>query len=136
MMENSMYPEYPNQPQVQLPYVQPSKWVKFAGVVQIIFGILSTLTIIGAGNGIPMIFAGRRLIKGFENAKNYSTSGDPNQLAEMIGHYHRFFHIFGILNLISIICMVLYFLGIIALIIFGVYSGFQEWERDFPPSVF
>ncbi|MGA2297004.1 MAG: DUF5362 domain-containing protein [FCB group bacterium] len=93
-----------------------SKDMHFLGIIAIIYGIMSCLTIIGAAIGIPYIFAGMRLKESAEAFKNYVNINDQNILQQALEKQERFFYIMKILTIIGLVILGLYIIFIIAMI--------------------
>lgn len=93
--------------------VKMSKDMNFLGIMAIIGGAISCITIVGAALGIPVIFAGMRLRESSDAFKNYSYNNDPVFLHQAIEKQSRFFFIYKVLILIYLAIIALYILVII-----------------------
>lgn len=122
--------------------LKPSRWIQFLSISILILGGFSCLTVVGAIIGVPMIFAGLRLQKGYKSFIQYSETGNANAMFETIENYHKFFKIFGIISLVHIIFFALYFIVIIVAITFGLteyLDNIQNQEvvpKSFSPENF
>ncbi len=83
------------------------KDMNFLGVIAVIYGILSCLSIIGAVVGIPIIFAGMRMRESSDYYKAYSQSKDMSILTSAVERQERFLYIFKIAAIIGIILLAL-----------------------------
>ncbi|TAL66869.1 MAG: hypothetical protein EPN82_16560 [Bacteroidetes bacterium] len=93
--------------------VKMSRDMNFLGIIAIIGGAISCITIIGAAIGIPVIFAGMRLRESSDAFKSYSYNNDPMFLHQAIEKQSRFFFIYKVLILIYLVLIGLYILIII-----------------------
>lgn len=109
--------------------IQPSGWVKTMGIVSIIFGGISCLSIFGAIFGVPMIIAGLKLLEAHKQMAAFANTNDQNQLAFAIQNYHKYFKITGIIWLISVILTILSLVFTVAMFVilgaqfFTAFSG-------------
>lgn len=86
--------------------------MKFVSIFIILYGVLYSLTIIGAIFGIPMIISGIRLK---DSADSYNTfiHGDDNTfLLRAFSHQQKFFFITKVLIILAIILLLLYVFSI------------------------
>ncbi|MCK5739830.1 DUF5362 domain-containing protein [bacterium] len=120
MEQTAATPENPTKMTLQAGYIMPkmSGDMRFVGMISIIYGALSSITIIGAVFGIPMIFAGLRLREAADYFTNFSKNSDPILLQNAFERQSRFFNIIKVLIIISLIFFVAY---ILVMIIFGGY---------------
>lgn len=110
--------------QVVAPLYERRGWIKLLGVLSIIYGAFSCLSIFGAIWGIPLIFAGVNM---FQAASAYD-EGFPHhsgQLREASQKLATAFLIQGIVALIFLILGVLYILFIILMLIGIAGAGIQ-----------
>ena len=95
-------------------------WLKFLGILSIIYGALYALTIVGIIFAWMPIWVGIIMVKAGGLAGAFSDTGDPATLVGYTGRLKTLFTIAGIVTLISIA------LGIIGAIIgaaVGLFSG-------------
>jgi len=95
------------------------KDMKFVGLFSIIYGILSSLTIVGALFGIPTIFIGMRLRDAAMEFERYLMTNDIQAIFSGFERQQRAFFIQKVMIIATIVFFVLYF----ALIIFLFTSG-------------
>ncbi len=91
-------------------------WLKFLGIMMIIFGVLMCLTCYGLLLGWLPIWLGVLLLQSGNLVTLASANAARNELVPMMQKLRSFFMIQGILVLISV---VLLFAGFIAMAIFG-----------------
>lgn len=96
------------------------KWAKIYSILIIIQGALSCLTIIGAIVGVPYILAGVRYHKSAQSLERSLLIGDESSVTASFYELSRGVRIMGILLLIGMILMILYFVFITVLLIAGV----------------
>ena len=95
-------------------------WLKFLGILSIIYGALYALTIVGIVFAWMPIWLGIVMAKAGGRAGDYAERGDSESLAGYTKQLKTLFTVMGIVTLISIA------LGIIAAIVglaVGVFSG-------------
>ena len=97
--------------------------MRFIGLIQIIFGAIYCLSIIGAVVGVPLIFVGIRLRESAENYQAYLIGRTPNLLDSALERQGRAFAIFKILAIVGIVMMVLMFIVYFLVIVFYVMSA-------------
>jgi len=95
---------------------QMVSYMRFIGIITIIYGALSCLGIITAIIGIPIIFMGVRMREAAVNFEKYSSTGDFGDLASAVERQKRFFFIQFVLTIIGLVLMVIYIIVIIAMI--------------------
>ena len=81
---------------------QSAGWIKFLGVVQLIYGILTAITLVG----ILWIWLGLVLIKVANNLR-LAKEGDDESLVEASQNLSTFFTVWGIIALLGIAIIVL-----------------------------
>ena len=89
-------------------------WLKFLGVMTLIYGIGTALTLIGIVIAWLPIWMGVLLIQAASKADYYANYGDTRSIAEFTGKIKTYFVIQGILILITLIGM------IVSLMVFGI----------------
>lgn len=83
------------------------KHMKVIAILNITFGIINCLTIVGAIFGVPTLIMGLRLKDAANNFNYYLQSQDDNYLKEAIINQAKFFKINYILIIIGLIFVVL-----------------------------
>jgi len=90
--------------------------MKFVGILTIISGAISCLTIIGAAIGIPYIFAGIRLKDSAATFESYAVSADAGRLKIALELQAKYFRILKILILVGLGLAALYVLFLIVIV--------------------
>ena len=118
MVQNAATSEKPAVMTSQTGYIMPKMIsdMRFVGLISIIYGALTSITIIGALFGIPMIFAGMRLREAADHFHYFSSDQDPLLLQNALERQSRFFNIVKVLIIISLIFLAVY---ILVLVTFG-----------------
>jgi hypothetical protein len=93
--------------------VSMSGWLKFLGIINIIWGAFSAISIIGIIFAWLPIWLGVVLLQAASSATHANLSNDPNDLAEMIAKLRMYFIIQAVLVIVGISTV------IIGVIIFG-----------------
>ncbi len=89
--------------------------MKFVGMFSIIYGAITSLSIIGALMGVPLIFVGVRMRDAADYFQAYQMTKDRTALINAFDAQAKFFRITKILIIVSIILMIGYFIMIISL---------------------
>jgi len=87
--------------------------MKFMGMFQIIYGTLTSLTIIGAIFGIPMLISGLRLREAADELNTFRRTNSTDALRRGFELQGKFFNIQKIIILIGIAIFVIYILAIV-----------------------
>ncbi len=91
---------------------QSAGWIKFLGVLQLIYGILTAITLVG----ILWIWLGLVLIKAANNLR-MAKQGDEEALVEASSNLSTFFTVWGIVGLIGII------VAVVVLVVWLIFAG-------------
>ncbi len=83
--------------------------MSFVGLFSIIYGALTSLSIIGAIIGVPMIIAGLRLREAADNFRDYHRQGDSLALDRALERQKTYFTITKWIIIIALALMVLSF---------------------------
>ena len=89
--------------------------MKFVGMFSIIYGAITSLSIIGALMGVPLIFVGVRMRDAADYFQAYQMTKDRTALINAFDAQAKFFKITKILIIVSIILMISYFIVVISL---------------------
>lgn len=109
------------------PVAAPPKlgfWSNLMATLWIINGALSSITIIGAPIGIPSIIAGAKLLKVASLSKELTVT-DP-KTAELLDNLNSFLKINGLMFIISMGCIILFFLAVIFFGLMGLLFGLDD----------
>ncbi len=99
--------------------------MKFLGMFYIIYGVISSLTIIGAIIGIPLLISGLRLRSAADELNAFHSTNDSNLLRRGFELQGKFFNIHKIMVLVAIIIAVLN----IVVIFFFLGSAISEFTN-------
>jgi hypothetical protein len=90
--------------------------MRFVGIFTIIYGVITSLTILGALIGIPLIFSGMRLRDAAMEYERYLMSNDINAIFSGFERQQRSFFIQKVIIIVSIISFILYFVFLFIII--------------------
>lgn len=93
--------------------------MKFVGMFTIVYGVLTSLSIIGAIIGVPLIFAGLRIREAADEFNAFRLTNDNNSLKRGFEFQGKYFYIQKIIIIVGLILTALYIVGIIA---FGLFA--------------
>jgi hypothetical protein len=93
--------------------VSMSGWLKFLGIINIIWGAVTAISIVGIIFAWLPIWLGVVLLQAASSATHANLSNDPNDLAEMMSKLRMYFIIQGVLIIVSVAAV------IIGIIVFG-----------------
>lgn len=99
--------------EISVPIYMAKGWMKFIGVMSIIYGILMIITIFGIIFCWLPIWIGILLFGAGSKIEYAQTTGDKQQLIESLSKIKTYFTITGIVMLIGII------VGVLSLLVFG-----------------
>jgi hypothetical protein len=87
--------------------------MNFVGIMNIIFGALSCLTIIGAVVGVPQILSGIKLRESCENMDIFMKDGNTSQLKvslKLMGKFYEYTKIYYIVNIVIFGLVILFYI--------------------------
>lgn len=116
-------------PNLQEMIYKMSKDMKFIGIITILSGALSCLTIIGAIIGIPNIIMGIRLKDSADHFQRYSELTNPADLEFAIFKQQSYFFIYKVLALIGIGLFLLMIIFYIVLFVFFFSRGVNFMDQ-------
>ena len=91
--------------------------MKFVGMFTIVYGVLTSLSIVGAVIGVPLIFAGLRIREAADEFNAFRLTNDNNSLRKGFELQGKYFYIQKIIIIVGLVLTALYVIGIV---IFGV----------------
>lgn len=97
----------------QLTFDKMVKDMRFVGIFVIIYGVINCLTIIGALIGVPLIFAGMRMREAAEQFSYFRMTNNAAAMRSGFELQSRYFNIFRILIIVSLILTALYIIFIV-----------------------
>ncbi len=109
------------------------KWAKFRGIMDIIFGILTSLGFITAIIGIPQIIAGVKLLNSVSALRQYIYNGQEQNVITYFEENRKFFLFSGITVIIKLIFTVISLILYISFfaIFMANYTQMPEFEQFF-----
>jgi len=107
------------------PLCNASGWLKLLGVVNIIIGIFYCITIIGLIIGWLPIWIGVTLNRASNSLKAGYEQSNRHEIRSGMSSLALACKIIGVIVIIYLILMALYFLVIIAALLMGVFAGVQ-----------
>lgn len=93
--------------------------MKFVGMFTIVYGVLTSLSIIGAIIGVPLIFAGLRIREAADEFNAFRLTNDNSSLKRGFELQGKYFYIQKIIIIVGLVLTALYIVGIIA---FGLFA--------------
>ncbi len=93
--------------------------MKFVGMFTIVYGVLTSLSIIGAIIGVPLIFAGLRIREAADEFSTFRLTNESTSLKKGFELQGKYFNIQKIIIIVGLILMALYLIGIV---VFGVFA--------------
>lgn len=100
--------------------------MKFVGMFTIVYGVLTSLSIIGAIIGVPLIFAGLRIREAADEFNTFRLTNDNNSLKRGFELQGKYFYIQKIIIIVGLILTALYIIGIIAFGLFA-FSSYSDY---------
>jgi uncharacterized membrane protein HdeD (DUF308 family) len=104
--------------QISQPLARSAGWMKFIGVIMIILGVLTALTIVGIIIAWLPIWIGVLLIKSANKAKSAYNFGYMPDIVESLRALNSYFTIYGVLLILYLIASIVF---IIIAILFGTF---------------
>ncbi len=92
-----------------LPLSMGRGWMKFVGIMSIIQGVFTALTIVGILIAWLPIWLGVLIMQAADAIERAQRSGDASAMKEALGKIKTYFVIQGVLYLVGIVFMLLYF---------------------------
>lgn len=111
---------------LSLPLASGKGWMKFVGIMFIIQGAITAITIIGIVVAWLPIWTGVLLMQASNAIERAQMSGDSSALKESLARLRTYFIIQGVLYLVGIACFVLY------IVFFGAMFAAMMKNGTFP----
>ncbi|MEN8041782.1 MAG: DUF5362 domain-containing protein [Actinomycetota bacterium] len=120
--------QVPTQPAQRIiqPIYESKGWMKFLGILSIVYGVLAALTIVGLVFAWLPIWIGVLLTKSAKKAEEAHRDGNEADAVESLSRIKTMFTIYGVMSIIGLVMTVLYLVVIIGVIASG---GFEEFTR-------
>ncbi len=100
--------------------------MRFVGMFTIVYGVLTSLSIIGAIIGVPLIFAGLRIREAADEFNVFRLTNDNASLKKGFELQGKYFYIQKIIIIVGLILTVLYIIGIVVFGLFA-YSSYGDY---------
>ena len=84
--------------------------MKFMGIVGMVYGVMTCLSLVGAVLGVPIIIASNRFLEAIKILEEYRHSNRPEDMASAFHELGRSFRLMKIVVMITIGMTVLYFI--------------------------
>lgn len=101
--------------------------MRFFAIFYIIYGVLLSLTIVGAIIGIPMIIYHLKLNQSAQSFRKFAESKDFFHLHKAFENQRKFFFFYKILLIVILVLMVIYFIVIGYLLSLGMMNMPQNF---------
>ena len=111
---------------ISLPIHESKGWLKFLGVISIVSGVLTALSLVGIIVAWLPIWMGFLLYQGGSLVEQAYVGGDPEALTASLGKLRTYFTVTGVLALVG-------FIGIGLLLLFGLFGAMAGMQlfQDF-----
>lgn len=97
--------------------------MRFVGWFYIIYGAITSLTIIGAIVGVPLLIGGLRLREAADEFEGYQRNNDFDAIVRGLERQSRFFFIQKVFAILTIVFLVLYIVFLAVIISTGLFMG-------------
>lgn len=114
--------------EVSYPLFSSKGWIKFLGVLMLIYGILMAVSIFGIVIAWLPIWLGVLLWQTGSRIEQAQIVGDKQALIKAQNSLSTYFTVYGVLALIGIIISVVF---IIVFFTTGLFTQFQDFKPDF-----
>ena len=109
--------------EISLPLASAAGWMKFIGIMFIIQGALTAITLIGIIIAWLPIWIGVLLLQSAGAAQRSQLQDDANALIEALSRLKTYFVIQGVLYLVGLVLMIVYFVFFGALVAAMLHSN-------------
>lgn len=100
-------------------------WIKFLGIVMVIYGVLVALSIVGIIIAWLPIWMGVLLIRSAQNAARATALGEKNDLITALQQLNNYFTINGILLIIMLLISLMF---VLAFVLLGLsVESLEQW---------
>jgi len=112
--------------EISLPLASAAGWMKFIGIMFIIQGAITALTIIGIIIAWLPIWIGVLLLQSAGAAQRSQVQDDANALIEALSRLKTYFVIQGVLYLVGLALMIIYFVFFGAVVAAMLHGNFAH----------
>lgn len=107
-------------------FTRMTKDMKFLGMFYIVYGVLTSLSIIGAIIGIPLLISGLRLREAADELNSFKATNDSSYLRRGFELQGKFFNIQKIIIIVGLVIAVLYIVAVV-FFIGSAISGISDY---------
>jgi len=114
--------------EISCPLFSSKGWIKFLGILMLIYGIFVAISIVGIIIAWLPIWLGVLLIQTSSRIEQAQTQGNKAALIKAQNSLSTYFTVYGVLALIGII------IGVVVIIVFfatGMFARFNEFVPDY-----
>ena len=117
---------------LDMTFLNSINWIsvihKIIGIILMIQGVLTSLTIIGAIIGVPIIFAGKNLFASGGNLSDYKFSRSMNEIKKFFINYKKYWKVIFMIYIAGIVSILLF----IVILVFSVINASKALPKSNP----
>ena len=117
---------------LDMTFLNSINWIsvihKIIGIILMIQGVLTSLTIIGAIIGIPIIFAGKNLFASGGNLSDYKFSKSMNEIKKFFINYKKYWKVIFMIYIAGIVSILLF----IVILVFSAINASKALPKSDP----
>lgn len=117
---------------LEMTFLNSINWIsvihKIIGIILIIQGVLTSLTIIGAIIGVPIIFAGKNLFASGGNLSDYKFSRSINEIKKFFINYKKYWKVIFMIYIAGIVSVLLF----IGILVFSAINASKSLPKSNP----
>ena len=117
---------------LEMTFLNSINWIsvihKIIGIILMIEGVLTSLTIIGAIIGVPIIFAGKNLFASGGNLSDYKFSKSMNEIKKFFINYKKYWKVIFMIYIAGIVSILLF----IVILVFSAINASKALPKSDP----
>ena len=117
---------------LDMTFLNSINWIsvihKIIGIILMIQGVLTSLTIIGAIIGVPIIFAGKNLFASGGNLSDYKFSRSMNEIKKFFINYKKYWKVIFMIYIAGIVSILLF----IVILVFSAINASKALPKSDP----
>ncbi|MBB1534978.1 DUF5362 family protein [Leptotrichia sp.] len=117
---------------LEMTFLNSINWIsvihKIIGIILMIQGVLTSLTIIGAIIGVPIIFAGKNLFASGGNLSDYKFSRSINEIKKFFINYKKYWKVIFMIYIAGIVSVLLF----IGILVFSAINASKSLPKSNP----
>ena len=117
---------------LEMTFLNSINWIsvihKIIGIILMIQGVLTSLTIIGAIIGVPIIFAGKNLFASGGNLSDYKFSKSMNEIKKFFINYKKYWKVIFMIYIAGIVSVLLF----IVILVFSAINASKALPKSDP----